>query len=146
MYLTNDQQICNFKCVLLTDFVPLPQVLYGIRQDVFLWKAMPDWKLYIKTGRKLFLWILSTISGLWYQCPLSRKATKLLKVIKTLSLWIPEFFPSQWRNKQAYRTKIEPSMWTFKNFPSNTAKPGMILRLSFHYLGEGWGEEESFLL
>lgn len=35
----NDQQIGNFECVLLTDFVPLPHVggiLCGIRQDIFL--------------------------------------------------------------------------------------------------------------
>lgn len=100
MYLTNYQQICNFECVLLTHFVPLPQVLDGIRQDIFLWNTMQDWKLYMKMGQKLFLWILCTISGYWYHCPLSRKATKSIKVIKMLLLCIPEFFPSQWKSIQ----------------------------------------------
>lgn len=45
---------------------------------------------------------------------------------------------------QAYRTKIEASMWTFKNFPSNIAKTGMILRLSFHYLGEEGKKKKDF--
>lgn len=45
-------------------------------------------------------------------------------------------------HKQAYRNEIEASMSTFKNFPSNTAKPSMILRLSFCW-GKG-GKKKVF--